>query len=231
MQDLLKYQQADTTIRKNNSVIEGCSEKKEMATYKVKFDEAKKNLLVAESNADKIVAAYNGALAYFEKVSGELNKLLESLESAKNKEEVIAKLQDLKTKVADANAKVKAMAAKADEAIKLYVKANNDGKSSRENFNKAKESYDNKVNPLIKENEELSLSIDALKAKVNKKDLEIYEGLIAQNIIPPFVEVLGEEKGYMCGGCYMALLPTTAETLKNTGRCTCDNCKRIIYKK
>ena len=231
MQDLLKYQQADTTIRKNNAVIEGCSEKKEMATYKVKFDEAKKNLLVAESNADKIVAAYNGALAYFEKVSGELNKLLESLESAKNKEEVIAKLQDLKSKVADASAKVKAMAVKADEAIKLYVKANNDGKSSRENFNKAKESYDSKVAPLIKKNEELSSTIDTLNAKVNKADLEIYEGLIAQNIIPPFVEVLGEEKGYMCGGCYMALLPTTAETLKNTGRCTCDNCKRIIYKK
>ena len=87
LQDLLEFQKVDTIIRKNTRIIESCDERKEMSTYKVKFEEAKKNLAIAEQNADKIVTAYNNALAYLERVSAELDKLLKSLETAENKEE------------------------------------------------------------------------------------------------------------------------------------------------
>ena len=230
MQDLLEFQKVDTIIRKNNRIIESCDEKKEMSAYKAKFDEAKKNMLVAEANADKLVAAYNNALAYLDKVTAELDKLVKTLETAENKEEVIAKLQDMKAKVSDANNKVKTMMVRADEALKLYVKANNEGKSSKENYNKAKETYDKKVAVPLKQNEELKPKVEALRKKVDPKLLSEYDALVAQNIIPPFVQVHGDEKEYRCGGCNMGLFGAARDTLRNNGRCICDVCKRIIYK-
>ena len=230
MQDLLKFQEVDTIIKKNNRIIESCPERKEMVTYKAKFDEAKKNMLLAEANADKIVAAYNNALAYLEKVTAELDKLVKTLETADNKEDVIAKLQEMKTKVLDANNKVKAMMVKSDEAIKLYVKANNEGKSSRENYTKAKETYESKVSKPLKQNEELKPRAEELRKKVSPKLISEYDSLVAQNVVPPFVQVQGDEKEYRCGGCNMGLSGSAKDTLKNVGRCVCDVCKRIIYK-
>ncbi|MBE5732454.1 MAG: hypothetical protein E7353_05375 [Clostridiales bacterium] len=230
LQDLLTYQKTDVRIKEIRRSLANSPEKKALETIKIGFDEAKKKVISAEAYADKIVMAYNDAVTALNKICANTDKLIAQLETAENKDEILAKLDETKKLVSDMVKKVDDLKNRSDKAIKEYVSAQNDGKKLKDEYASTNEKYKAKVGKTEEELKTLESKVAELRAKVAKDILDQYDALVAQNILPAFVQVQGEEKSYMCGGCFMALSQSNKEQLNKAGRCHCDACKRIIYK-
>ncbi len=230
LQNLLAYQKTDVRIKQIERSIASSPEKKAVETIKVNFDEAKKKMLSAEAYADKIVTAYNDAVSTLEKTTKECEDLIAKLETADDKAQIISRLEEIKKAVAEISQKVENLKAQSEKAIKTYASAQTEGKKLKEEYGVASEAYKSKVSGAEKELATLKTQVADLRSKVNEELLAQYDTLVAQNILPPFAQVLGEEKNYMCGGCFMALSQKNAEQLNKDGICHCDACKRIIYK-
>jgi predicted nucleic acid-binding Zn-ribbon protein len=230
LQDLLAYQDADVRIKKIERSIATSEEKKTVDMIKINFDEAKKKMLSAEAYADKIVSAYNDAVASLDKINAESEKLIEKLGSAENKDDIIKQLESIKNMVSEMVKKVENLKIQSEKAIKTYASAQNEGKKLKEDYVTASEKYKSKLEKAEAEKKELKKKVEELKCKVSEEYLTQYDTLVSQNIIPPFVKAQGEDKSFMCGGCFMALSKQNSEQLIKNGTCHCDACKRIIYK-
>ena len=230
LQDLLTYQETDVRIKKIKRSITFSEEKKVVETIKINFDEAKKKMLSAEAYADKIVTAYNDAVASYDKLCAKSESLIEKLSSADNKDELVKELENIKNILAELVKKVENLKGQSEKAIKTYASAQNEGKKLKEEYALANEKYKAKVGKAEEELKVLEEKVVELRSKVSKEILDQYDTLISQNILPPFVKAQGEDKSYMCGGCFMALSKQNSEQLVKNGICHCDACKRIIYK-
>ncbi len=230
LQDLLTYQKTDVRIKEIKRSLANSPEKKAVETIKINFDEAKKKMLAAEAYADKIVVAYNDAVAALTKISANSEKLIGQLETAQNKDEILAKLEECKKIISEIVKKVDDLKARSEKAIAEYISSQKDGKKLKDDYSSASEKYKAKAGKAEEELKALESKISELRGKVAKDKLAQYDSLVAQNILPAFVQVQGEEKSYMCGGCFMALSQNNKEQLNKDGECHCDACKRIIYK-
>jgi predicted nucleic acid-binding Zn-ribbon protein len=230
LQDLFAYQEKDVRIKEIKLSIAKSAEKKAVEAIKVNFDEAKKKMLTAEAYADKIVSAYNDAVALLIKINSESEKLIEKLNGEENADEVLAKLDELKKVVADTVKKVDDLKNRSEKAIKDYVSAQNDGKKLKDEYALANEKYKAKVGKADEELKKLESEVASLRGKVDKDLLAQYDAL-SQNVTRPFAMAQGNEKdGYMCGGCFMSLYKSNVDQLNKEGKCHCDSCKRIVYK-
>lgn len=230
LENLFDYQKVDMQIKKVKKEIENIPEKKKVETIKTNFEDAKKRMLAAEAYADKIIAVYNDTVAVLNNATKDYEELMKELETTSDKEVVIAKLEEIKKTVVEASKKAEKLKAESEKALSAFAKAQSEGKKLREEYDVVKNAYKEKSEVAKKELDKLEKEAAGLRAKVSENILKEYDVLVAQNIMPPFARVLGEDKSYMCGGCFMALSQKNAELLNTDGICHCDACKRIIYK-
>lgn len=231
LNDLLNYQKADMQIKKITSALEKSAEKKQVDSLKIVFSEAKKKMLTSEAQADKIVASYNEAVNKLTQLEKKALELVEKVKDTENPTELLAELETVKKSLNDVSARVNGLKEESDKALRLYVTAQKEGKKSKEEYNVVNAKYEEKKAEAEKELAPLKAEIGALREKVDQKLLDQYDVLVAQNIPNPFVEVMGDDKNSMCGGCFMALSQALVDNISKLGYCHCDSCKRILYRK
>ena len=231
LNDLLNYQKVDMRIKKITSTLEKSEEKKQVDRLKIAFSDAKKKMLSSEAHADKIVNSYNEAVNKLNELEKKALSLIQKAEGAQNPADVLAELEAVKKALGEVGAKVNVLKEESNKALALYVTAQKEGKKSKEDYTVVSAKYDEIKAKADEEIAPLKAEIGALREKVDQKLLEQYDVLVAQNIPNPFVEVMGDDKNSMCGGCFMALSQSLIDNISKMGYCHCDSCKRILYKK
>ena len=231
LNDLLNYQKVDMRIKKITSTLEKSEEKKQVDRLKIAFSDAKKKMLSSEAQADKIVNSYNEAVNKLNELEKKALSLIQKAEGAQNPADVLAELEAVKKALGEVGAKVNVLKEESNKALALYVTAQKEGKKSKEDYTVVSAKYDEIKAKADEEIAPLKAEIGALREKVDQKLLEQYDVLVAQNIPNPFVEVMGDDKNSMCGGCFMALSQSLIDNISKMGYCHCDSCKRILYKK
>lgn len=231
LKDLLNYQKVDMQIKKIMSALDKSNEKKQVDSLKIVFSEAKKKMLTSELQADKIVASYTEAVNKLTQLEKKAFSLVEKAKGDDVSEELLTELENVKKSLNEVSARVNVLKEESDKALRLYVTAQKEGKKSKEEYNVVSAKYEEKKAEAEKQIAPLKAEIGALREKVDQKLLEQYDVLIAQNIANPFVEVMGDDKNCMCGGCFMALSQSLVDNVSKLGYCHCDSCKRILYRK
>ena len=231
LNDLLNYQKVDMRIKKIIATLEKSDEKKQVESLKVVFSEAKKKMIASEAHADKIVASYNEAVNKLNDLEKKAMALIKKANDGENSTEILAELEAVKKALGEVGAKVNMLKEESNKALALFVTSQKEGKKSKEEYNVVSAKYEEMKAKADEELTPLKAEIGALREKVDKKLLEQYDILVAQNIPHPFVEVMGDDKNSMCGGCFMALSQSLIDNISKLGYCHCDSCKRILYKK
>jgi predicted nucleic acid-binding Zn-ribbon protein len=228
-ENLLAYQKADTSLRRLNQSLASGEKKRKLDTIRAAYGEERKRADAAEAKAAQIMSAY----AETEKKVNELIARVNALVKEES-EESLAKLSALKEELAKYSSTLASLKSQSAKALGEYKSAQDNGKKYRVDYDKASIEYNEekaKVEPQVKELEKQAAD---LRAKVDPELLQRYDSLIALHIINPFVAAHKSDKSdktYKCGGCFMELSQSLADTLEESGFCQCDSCKRIIFKK
>ena len=229
MQEIIKYQEIDTKIRKIKNEIESSKNKKGAAEMQQYLKDGQAKLLKLESVAKNLTAQYEKAVKLYNDFVNKLEALTKSVDSANlekmpelentiksfmnNSETLENNINALATKIAQANKEFESVmnnAKKAKHNLEVY----------KSNYNKEKEKVEPEINKL---KEELS----AQKAKVDPTLLAKYNAKADGKIFPIFVS----ESSGKCGGCRMEISASKLSDLKSKGVIECENCGRLIYNK
>ncbi len=227
LDNLLAYQKADMRLRRINGTLAGGEKKQKVDSIRAAYSEESKRAVAAEASATQIMNAYAEA----ESQADELIKRAQELGREDGNDETIARLAAVKEELAKISATLASLKAQSEKALRAYKTAQENGKKYRAQYEQATKEYNEEKSKYGSEIATLEKEVVDLRAKVDAKLLERYDSLVGQRITNPFVEAAGSNKSYSCGGCFMALSQSLADTLEKTGFCQCDSCKRIIYKK
>lgn len=228
--NLLEYQKIDGQLIKIERELMSSDKKK-------KCDESK---MIAKKEQEKSTILEKNAGA----LKDEINEVIEKLnQNKKSKEMLLSKeknidnmteeeidnllklkdkinnnfnvLEKILTKLAE---RVNGLLSDFNKAKKAYEKA-------RDDYSKNKVLYDNEVKSLEPKQEELKSQLAQLAKVIDKDLMEAYSKRRHDRIFPVLVTLNGDA----CGGCHMEISKAAISELKEKGKLTCENCKRIIY--
>ncbi len=231
MKDLdtvLKYQELDIKLRKVLDSVEKSKVYENMEKARQEFSIAKKTRDDSEKAAEGIVAYYESA----QKLSDEINSMLERISGFEEiSDEDASQLEKAKSRLVDIENKLADRKNQSEKLIKDFLDANDQGKKLKAAFEANKKEYVALKESVQPEINALTEELRAFESKIDPEILKQYKALTAEKKYPAFVDAYIDKDSYYCRGCGLALSQSKTSELKNNSYCTCDKCKRIIYKK
>jgi len=227
MQEIIKYQEIDSQLRKTEQELRQSLNKKnatDMQQYLkdgqaklIKLDESAKNLAV---QYQKAISLYNEFVAKLETLAKKIDevdssKIIEIENTINNfsttAENLEANIGNLANRIAMVNKEVENImnnAKKAKHNLEIY----------KSNYNKERE----KAEPIINE---LKQKLEKQKANVSASLLSKYLSKVESNIFPVFTEA----QNGRCGKCKIEIPAGKISDLKSKGIIECEHCGRLIY--
>lgn len=234
MSKLLAFQKADLEYRNLVRDIAGNEHNKKMRVAKKTFDAAKQKIGESEQAAAGAMSVHaavsdglGGWVARAEQLCAAIaaDNLGEDEESA-----LLGELETLRASIGEWEKKLSQAKANADRAIADYRAAQESGKNAKAEYADAKVKFEKVRGELEKNLGTLKEKRDSLAAAVDKRLMDMYATLAAENKLPAFVAAMGDEKNPVCGACGMSLAETAKNELKSGGLCRCETCGHMIYK-
>ena len=135
------------------------------------------------------------------------------------KDKLNQNIQILEKNLASLAERMNATLAEFNKAVKTI-------NSSKEDYAKYKQAYDEDVKQIDREKAQVAYKLKAISADIDTKIMEAYLKRRKENVFPVVVPL----KGNSCGGCHMELPYANLTKLNEAGVLSCEHCRRIIYK-
>lgn len=233
LETLLKYQEQDIKLRRALDTLEKSDSNKKMEQARTEFNNAKKTVQDSEKDAESVISNYEQSATYFKELMGKLGELELIIENAESEEDlngIADQLESLKGKIASVEKRLSEYKAASEKLVKSYQDANSIGLKMRDYYNAAKVEYGKLVKDSEPEINALKKQLRELEAQIDPETMQKYKAITADNKYPAFVEVHISDGVYSCRGCGLQLSQKNTSTLNEKGLCTCETCRRIIYK-
>ncbi len=235
LETLLKYQEIDIKLRRKLDSLERSDAKKKMDVARTEFNNAKKSVGDSEAAAGKTIKDIEEVSLKIKEYSQKLGELVLIVENAESDDDLtgfVEELEALKSKVVALEKKLADLKATGEGLVKDYRNANTIGHKMLDQYNSAKAEY----NTLLKESEpEINLlkkQLKDLESQIDADTMRKYKSITAENKYPAFVEVhIGDGGICSCRGCGLQLSQKNTSILNENGICTCETCRRVIFKR
>lgn len=178
------------------------------ATILAELEKVKKQYQIQEDKMKEFLAKSPETLS-----REELNKI------SQLKDRLNQNIQILEKNLASLAESMNAVLSEFNKAIKTI-------NSSKEEYAKHKQAYDEDVKVIDKEKAKIAQKLKALSVDIEPKIMEAYTKRRKENVFPVMVPL----KGNSCGGCHMELPFANITKLNEEGVMSCEHCRRIIYK-
>ena len=227
MQEMLKYQEIDSKIKKIESDILASESRKNAAKMQQYLKDSQAKIMRLEESSGKVVDTYKKATTLYndfvDKLS-ELNKKIEgsSLENIEGLKELVSKYYDILSKLEREISNLSNQIISINKEFDLVMK---NARTAKKNLDIYKNEYNQLKLSKQPEVDAFKKELDQLKTKISpdlmKKYLAKREGKF-----PVFVP----EKDGRCGGCRMEIPGSKLNELAVNGKVECENGGRVIYK-
>ncbi len=228
---LLKYQEYDIKLKRLLDTIERSDASKRMEQARTEFNIAKKTVQEDEKEAEKVVAYYEKSAPQLQELEKNLDSIIKSSEGNDNIAALIEQLEILKGKVIALEKKIIECKTSSEKILKSYQEANAIGHKMLSYFNSAKTIYNELIKASEPEISALKKKLKALEPLIEIETLKKYKEITKENKYPAFVEVRFIDGTYSCGACGLQLSQKNTSTLNENGVCTCETCRRVIFKR
>ena len=234
LEQLLQYQKIDIELRKVLDEIERSDDSKKLEQARTEFNNAKSTVTETEKVAESIVSFYNNALSFYEECCKRIDDIAEKMEKTEDMDEqreLCAQLEKIREKMTDLERRLGERAERTDKVIQTYLDGQNRGKKMRAAYDAIKErltAFKKEKEPKINA---LRAELDAIRPKIPADLMTVYNTITAERRYPAFVEAREAEKNHHRCFCGLELSQKAQSELLDTGRCRCETCRRLIYKK
>lgn len=223
---LLKYQEYDIKLKRMLDALEKSDSNKRMEQARNEYNNAKKTVLDSEKDAENIVS-------YYEQITPQIKELCNKLDEIENDDSSVAieQLEVLRGKLVSLEKKIADCKSSSEKILKTYQDATAIGHKMLAYYNNAKASYNEQVKASEPEITSTKKQMRALEPQIDAETMKKYKEITRENKYPAFVEVRVNDGTYSCGACGLQLSQKNTSTLNENGICTCETCRRIIYKR
>lgn len=229
MQEIIKYQEIDSKIRKLNSELAASKNKKGAGEMQQYLKDGQTKLLKIEEVAENLTKQYEKAVKLYNDFVNKLELLTKSVESAE-----LSKMAELENTINTFKANsetlennINALANKIAQTNKEFEALMNNAKKAKHNLEVYKANYSKEKEKIEPEIARLSKELLDQKAKVNPAVMAKYNSKSEGKVFPIFVPCVDGK----CGGCRMEISASKKSELNAKGMIDCENCGRLIYKK
>lgn len=230
---LLKYQELDIKLRRALDSLERSEANKKMEQARNEFNGAKKTVQDSEKDAEAVLLNYEQTANQYAELTNkvsELQLILENAESDDDLGDMAEQLESLKAKAVALEKKLNDFKSSSEKLVKSYQDANAVGLKMKDYYNAAKAEYSELIKAAEPEINAIKKKLKEMEAQIDKEMLKKYKAITAENKYPAFVEVHISDGTYSCRGCGLQLSQKNTSTLNENGMCTCETCRRMIYK-
>ena len=228
MQEILKYQEIDSEIKKLEAQIADNVNRKNAIKMQQFLKDAQSKLVEFEKRADDTIKAYN----QYKEIYNKMAKNLEVAEKNSSSED-ITKSEGLLDAIDTITSNLSKLDKEMASIVANCTSIQNEVTSIMKSARNAKANLQKYKDDFAKDKEEMDAKIAVLKEdlakqakKVDKTLLAKYKQKSAEKANVFVAEVSGK-----CGGCRMGISASKLNTLKADGFIECENCGRIIYQK
>ncbi len=227
---MLKYQEYDIKLKRMLDSLERSDANKRMEQARNEFNNAKKTVLDSEKDAE-------GVVAYYEQITPQIKELcnkLDEINSETTSEELstlIGQLETLRGKLVALEKRIADCKSSSEKIIKTYQEATSIGNKMLSYYNSAKASYSEQLKASEPDLTLMKKQMRALEPQIDTETMKKYKEITRENKYPAFVEVRVSDGTYSCGACGLQLSQKNTSTLNENGICTCETCRRIIFKR
>ena len=228
MEEILKYQDIDSEIKKIEAQIADNTNRKNAIKMQQFLKDAQSKLVELEKRANDTIKAYNQYKEIYNKMAknlevAEKNAGSEDIAKSEGLLDAIETITNNLAKLDKEMASVIANCTSIQNEVSSIMKSARTAKSNmqkyKEEFAKYKAEMDEKIAELKEQLAKQAKRVDkTMLAKYKQKSQE------KTNVFVP--EVSGK-----CGGCRMEISASKLNTLKADGFIDCENCGRVIYLK
>ena len=227
MQEIIKYQQIDSQLRKVEGELYSSANRKSAFQMQQYLKDGQARLIKLEEVAKTLNEQYQKATKLYNEFIEKLDELSKKVEADRGE-----KTDELEKTISAFNQTADNLENNIAILGQKIVNANKEFESIMNNAKKAKHNLEIYKANYNKEREKLEPEINRLKEEKNKQKPKVDPKLLAKynakyegKIFPVFVP---ETKG-RCGGCRMEIPAGKLSELKAKGTIECENCGRIIY--
>lgn len=229
MQNIIKYQEIDTKIRKLNGELLASKNRKGAAEMQQYLKDGQAKLIRLEEVADNLTKQYEKAVKLYNDFVSKLEVLTKSVDSAglERMAELEGAINNFVSNSAALENNINALASKITQANKEFEVLMNNAKKAKHNLEVYKTNYNAEKAKIEPEIARLSNELLVQKGKVDPAMLAKYQAKAEGKVFPIFVV----EANGRCAGCRMEISASKLSSLKANGVIECENCGRLIYSK
>lgn len=232
-ENLLKYQEIDIKLKRLLDSLEKSDANKKMEQARAEFNIAKKTVLDSEKEAEGVIGVYetlSSQIAEINEKNKELELIIENVD-ADELDGFSEQIETVKENVVALEKRLSEIKANAEKLIRTFQEANTMGLKMRDYFNSAKADYSELVKAAEPEVNALKKKLKELEPEISEELFAKYKAITSDNKYPAFVEVYDGDGTYSCTGCGLQLSQKNTSELNEKGICTCETCRRTIYKR
>ncbi len=228
--NLLKYQDVDATLRKIELELSGSEERKKAISAKKYLDGVNENVEKLDNKAKELISAYESTTKEqlkLEEQETEFKNAIEELEDDKGAEFLLKKVDELLNQIKYLGDKATKINQEIQAVLKEYATLKNNTKLAQAQYVEFGKKYNDLKNSKEEEMNSIKKELEKIKKTVDANLMDRYLKKRAEKIFPIVFEVSNE----VCGACNMQLSMNELSKLKNGEIIDCDQCRRMLYKK
>ncbi len=230
VEELLKYQETDSRLRKIEIELSGSEERKKAVSAKKYIESVEETVAKLDLKAQELTISYESAIAELEQLKSqesEFNKALDGVCDEMSATYLIKKTDEILNKIKNIYAKINGVNAEIQSILTEYASVKAKTKAAQAQYAEYGKKYNDLKASKKEEREKIEAELDALKKNVEPSLMERYLKKRSEKIFP----ILYEINGNVCGACNMELSMAEVNRLKNGEIIECEQCRRLLYKK
>lgn len=224
MQELIKYQELDSKLRKLNATLNNNENRAKANQMQQFMRDTQTKIIALDDSAAKTVELVKKLKAEQEKAIDKIEALLKSQNADLEKSEAEAVklaevLMKLERDLSNVQNKLIAINKEFEGLMKNAKTAKSNLMFYKQEFDKAKQTYAPQIEALERE-------MTDQKKKVKPELMAKYQSKSEGKIFPIFVPLTSNR----CGGCHMDIPVGKIKDIESHGFIECENCGRFVYK-
>lgn len=227
MQEIIKYQEIDSNLRKLENELGSSKNRKSAAEMQQYLKEGQNKLLKLEEVADSLMKQYQKATNLYNDFVQKLEQLTKAVDSDNGEKsaELEAMINNFTSTADNLENNISVLANKIAAANKEFELLMSNAKKAKHNLEIYKANYSKEKERLDPQINKLKVELEKQKTKVDSALLAKYLAKAESRLFPIFVS----EANGKCGGCRMEISAGKLSVLKSKGIIECENCGRLIY--
>ncbi len=230
IENLLRYQEIDKGLRKIETELASCPERKNVIVAKKYLEGVEESVNKLDLRAAELMDIYNTAKENQEKLKeqqAEIEKAMETVEDETGATYLLKKSEELLNKIKWTGSELKKVLGEISNVLAEYSKIKETVSEMKAQYTQNLQKYNDIKESKKEEKEGIEKQLLELKKDVSEELMERYLDKRKNNVFPAILEV----NGNICGYCNMELPMSELAKLKNGEIIECEQCRRLLYKK